>query len=71
MKTVITLITLLTAISIGSISYADRKNTNATKQTTLNEHDSTTTYVTVPVRIPVSSSDDTEIDYSFDSDDGC
>ena len=74
MKTVITLITFLTAISIGSTSYAASKNTNATTKATLDEHvtaDPNTVLVPIPVSVPRISTEDDEDVFAFYSDDGC
>jgi len=60
MKTVITLLSFLIAMSIGSISYAS----SATEQTILDEHVTTT-----PIRVPVISTE--EFDYSIYFDDDC
>ena len=74
MKIVITLITFLTAISISSISYAASTSTNATKQTTLDEHITTapnTVLVPTPVSVPRISTEENEVDYNFISEDDC
>lgn len=74
MKTVITLITFLTAISISSISYAANKTSNATLQTTLDEHVKTapnTGVVPIPVSVPKISTEEDEENYNFDSEDDC
>ena len=74
MKTLITLITLLTAISIGSTSYAASKNTNATNQAIQDEQitaDPNAVLVPIPVSVPRISTEEDAEDFSFYSDDGC
>ena len=66
MKTLITLITFLTAISIGSISFAESTTTNAAEQTVLDEH-----VTTAPISVPVISTEEDAEDFAFYSDDGC
>ena len=74
MKTVITLLTFLTAMTLGSISYAANKNTNATKQTTLDEYVTTApkaVLVPIPVSVPRISTEEDEVDFNFVSEDDC
>ena len=72
MKTIITLLTFLIVMTIGSTTYAENLTISAVDQSILDEHVTTApNFVTVPVTIPVSSTDETGIDYSFVSDDGC
>ena len=73
MKTVMTLLTFLIVMIIGSTTYAENFTLSAVDQNNLDEHTTTPPkFVTVPVTIPVISTDETGIDYSFDyEDDGC
>ena len=73
MKTIITLLTFLIVMTIGSTTYAENLTISAVDQSILDENVTTTpNFVTVPVTIPVSSTDETGIDYNFYSeDDGC
>ena len=69
MKTTMTLLTFLIGMTIGSITYAENSTLSAGDQTNLEEQAKPAIKF---VTIPVSSSDDTEIDYSYVSeDDGC
>ena len=75
MKTIITLLTFLMVMTIGSISYAGTLTPNTGDQTNLDEQTTTApNFVAVPVIISVSTSDETEtlIDDDFESgDDEC
>lgn len=72
MKAVITLLTLLIGMTIGLTTYAENLSISAIDQTNPDEHVTTVpNFVTVPVTIPVISSDETEMDYDFFSEDEC
>jgi len=73
MKTAMTLLTFLIAISIGSLSYAENTSPSASDKSSLDEQATIAPKaVTVPVTTRVIPSNETEIDYAYDSDDdGC
>ena len=64
----------MTAISIGSTSYAASKNTNATNQATQDEQitaDPNAVLVPIRVSVPRISTEEDAEGFSFYSDDGC
>ena len=74
MKTIITLLTFLIGMSLGSSIYAESLTISAVDQTNQDEYVAADpNLVTVPVTIPVISTDETEIDFNFfsDDEDGC
>lgn len=70
MKNVFTLITLLTVVSIGTFSHAASKSTNASEQTTQDEH-VTTAPIPAPVPVPVISTEEDKDVFAIHTDDGC
>ena len=70
MKTVITLLTLLIGMTIGSISYSESTIINAAEGTILDEHVKTAP-IPAPVSVPVISTEENEEVFAFYSDDGC
>ncbi len=68
MKTVITLLTLLIGMTIGSISYSESTIINAAEQTILDEHVKT---APIPAPVSVISTEENEDVFAFYSDDEC